>query len=110
MHADVMEDLEDLLEPFKSRVSNGIHMLGDIVSDAIALDEVFCAQVSWYQPTYPDKRHDRHIDSNMARAEGSSSQRAVRFVIRPALYRSGGSGRGDTYDRWFVLDPTLVWT
>ncbi|KAK4466209.1 hypothetical protein QBC42DRAFT_193276 [Cladorrhinum samala] len=110
IHADVMEDLEDLLEPWKGNVSDGIHVLRDIVSDAIALDEVFCAQVSWYQLTYPDKRYDRHFDQNMTRAEGSSSQRAVGFVVRPALYRSGGSARGETYDRWFVLDPTLVWT
>ncbi|KAK4159269.1 hypothetical protein QBC43DRAFT_222375 [Cladorrhinum sp. PSN259] len=111
---DVTEALEDLFEPFGGRIGAGeLRELQDIVKEAVALDEVFSGQQSWYQVHYPqDKRHDLHIDINtMEPATGSSSSsRTVRFVIRPGLWRAGGTGREERYDAWFVLVHSLVWT
>lgn len=108
---DVADSLEDLLEPFKSRLPwTAIReALRDIAFKAIALDEIFCGQQSWYYLSYPEKKHDFITNSTRMRfAEGSSSARAVRFVIRPSLSRAGG-WRGENFNETCYVEPPLVW-
>ncbi|KAK4227136.1 hypothetical protein QBC38DRAFT_364914 [Podospora fimiseda] len=114
---DVTEDIEDLLEPFASKIRDPqvAQLLRNIVADAIALDEVFCGQQAWYQIIYPEKRHDCSFDDQiMVRTEEGSSRQAVRFVIRPGLCRIEEDGHKDAYGRAvtmrFALDFAEVWT
>ena len=91
---DVVEDLEDMLEAFKPRLSRASlrQSLQDIIQKAIALDESFCGQQGWYALKYPEERHNIYVDQRyMTLVEGSSSsRRIVAFVIRPGLTRAGG--------------------
>jgi hypothetical protein len=103
---DIVDELEDLLETFQSRLPKLAfrQVLQSIVYNAIALDETFCGQQNWYRlhyPSYQEKRYDYYMDESMATAAGSSLGRMVRFVIRPALYRDEGIPS---------LVPPLVWT
>lgn len=89
---EIVEELEDLVEPFRSKLSRDpVHQtLQNLTLNAVALDESFCGQYEWYYLEYPKLNGD------------------AAFVIRPSLCRAGG--RGKNYGQISHLDPSVVWS
>jgi DNA-binding transcriptional MerR regulator len=89
---EIVEELEDLVEPFRSKLSRDpVHQtLQNLTLNAVALDESFCGQHEWYYLEYPKLNGD------------------AAFVIRPRLCRAGG--RGKNYGQISHLDPSVVWS
>jgi hypothetical protein len=107
---EIVEELEDLLEPFRSKLPrDSVHQsLQNLVRNAVTLDESFCGQQEWYILKYPESRFGIHFDRNKMNArEGSTALRQVAFVIRPCLCRAGG--RGESYHDLIILDRYVVW-
>lgn len=111
--ADVTDELEGIMDRFRSKLSFASFRreLQSVVRQAIDLDELFCGQEAWYRIGVPPVgRHDIEVDRNsMSIAGGGVNTRIVRFLIRPCLRRAGG-GRGETYEKAFLLDNYVVWT
>ncbi|KAH6980886.1 hypothetical protein BKA56DRAFT_673350 [Ilyonectria sp. MPI-CAGE-AT-0026] len=111
--ADVTDELESMMERFRSKLSFASFRreLQSVVRQAIELDELFCGQEAWYRLAVPAVgRYDIEVDRNtMSIAGGGANTRNVRFLIRPCLCRAGG-GRGEPYEKAFLLDNYVVWT
>ena len=110
---DVVEELEELLEPFRPRLPWTLfrQSLDDIVVKAVALDKVLCGQLAWYWLCYPEKGFNVPFDRKemtVVSNSPTSSTLHVRFTVRPSLVRAGGS-RGETYSEFFILDHAGVW-
>ncbi|KAH7146869.1 hypothetical protein B0J13DRAFT_500752 [Dactylonectria estremocensis] len=110
--ADVADELEDMLEPFRSKLSltSFQRELQNIVRNAVALDESFCGQQAWYRLVWPPGgRHDVDLhQGSMKIIGGGAKTRLVRFVVQPCLCRAGG-GRGESYNNFILLDEYHVW-
>jgi len=110
--AEIVEELEELLEPLRSKMVSGSVRQGlqSLTRNAVALDESFCGQHEWYSLKYPKKRFDFYYNRDEAEVvEGNMASQLAAFVIRPCLCRAGG-GRGKNYDKISVLDRYVVWT
>ena len=108
----IIEELEDLLEPFRSSLpGDPVHQsLQSLVRKAVALDESFCGQSEWYRLWYPSPRFNIPFEQNkMEVVEGSKPSREVAFTVRPSLCQAGGR-RGESYDQFLMLDRYAVWT
>lgn len=108
----IVEELEDLLEPFRSSLpGDPVHQsLQSLVRKAVALDKSFCGQSEWYCLRYLNPRFNVPFEQNkMEVVEGSKPSREVAFTVRPCLCQAGGR-RGETYDQFLMLDRYAVWT
>jgi hypothetical protein len=115
---DVADELEDMLESFRSTVTVSLlkRELRSIVCKAVALDESFCGQQAWYRLMWPPAgRHDVELDRNLMKPvgegggkRGGAKTTLVMFVIQPCLCRAGGAP-GESYDHFNILDKSRVW-
>ncbi|KAK4202112.1 hypothetical protein QBC40DRAFT_169977 [Triangularia verruculosa] len=110
---DVADKLEELIDPFKSRLPMAPvrDNLQKIVAKAVAFDEMLCGQQSWYYLCYPEPRDNFYLDresTDIAEGASTTGQKA-RFVIRPSLSRTGGRRGEGSYAERHVVDKWLVW-
>lgn len=101
-------ELDCILGPIQDQKSSEEfgRSLQRIVDKAIDLDQLFCGQEAWYCIAWPNAgRHDFPIDEEtMKIVGGGSDSKKVRFVVRPALCRVGGT----SYREKCVLDNFTV--
>jgi hypothetical protein len=109
---DIADALDDLLQPLRSwGASESFRQaLKGIAHDAVALDESFSGQQTYYCLRYPDRRSNVAFDPiRMRMVEESSGYRKVAFTIRPGLCKAGGQS-GEKYGTLVILDHYLVAT
>ncbi|KAF5003061.1 hypothetical protein FDECE_10372 [Fusarium decemcellulare] len=92
---DITQDLHDMLAEIRPRVvwkSHRSEVLA-IVTKAVELDKLLCAQQTWYCVSWPsEKRHDIELHQNaMLHAVDSPRTQRVRFMVQPGLFRAKGS-------------------
>ncbi|KAF4343938.1 amino acid transporter AAT family [Fusarium beomiforme] len=110
---NVVQDIEELLLPCRSRLSSSEPYRRDLralVNKAIDMDFKLCGQTSYYLVGWPNGgRYDVPFEKTIMKlAQGSpQSSRTVRFMMQPCLFRAGG--HGGSSEEFVVIDQCSVW-
>lgn len=110
----ILEELEDLLPPFRSRISSSgpyRRELQAVINKAIDLDLKLSGQQVYYGVRWPlHKRYHVPFDDGLMKPATGSSQppQNVRFMVQPCLVRAGGT-RGEDFNKHIVIDQCTVW-
>ncbi|KAF9767429.1 hypothetical protein IL306_000016 [Fusarium sp. DS 682] len=109
----VVQDVEELLSPCRSRLSSSEPYRRDLralVNKAIDMDFKLCGQSTYYLVGWPPRgRYNVPFDKAIMKlAQGSpQSSRSVRFMMQPCLFRA--EGQGGISEGFVIIDQCSVW-